>query len=110
MSRNFKEGTWSLLFYILIYGKLVKANNSLSTSSWWKTIRVDNNLKAQPTKFCKYVSSFRINTCASVQLDANSDYLAESGEMAEALAKHFDSVYNNFSTWVFHPDFMCNEF
>jgi hypothetical protein len=58
--------------------------------------------------FCKCVSSFRINIYVSVQLDANSDYLAEPSEVAEAVAKHFDSVYNSFSTGAFHSDFMCN--
>jgi len=59
--------------------------------------------------FCQYVSSFRINIYVSIQLEANSDYLAESSEVAEAVAKHFESVYNNFSSGAFYTDFMCNE-
>ena len=66
----------------------------------------DNNLISQPAMFYKYVSSFRKILNASVHLDANVGYLAESGEVDEAVAKHFGSVYNNFSTGAFHPDFM----
>ena len=65
-----------------------------------------NNPISRPAMFYKYVSSFRKILNVSVHSDANVGFLTESGEVDEAVAKHFGSVYNNFSTGAFHPDFM----
>jgi hypothetical protein len=65
-----------------------------------KTIHL--NLKPQPDKFWKYVSSCRKSYSTSRQLQVNGDYLVEPGE--KAFVTPFLSVYINLRPGVSIPN------
>jgi hypothetical protein len=66
---------------------------------WLKSI--DDNLKSQPKQFWKYVASFRRRNSTPIQLEVGGAHLAEPYKVADAFAKHFQSVYNIPCSGVF---------
>jgi hypothetical protein len=45
--------------------------------------------------FWKYISNFRKQRSSSIQINVNGTYFIEPTAVADAFAKHFQSVYNN---------------
>jgi hypothetical protein len=74
------------------YWKLVKITIKFDRINRYKSI--DDDLKTQPSKFWRYVSSFRKRTLHTIYLDIYVTNVVEPTEVAEAFAKHFQSVYN----------------
>jgi hypothetical protein len=71
------------------YHRLVKATFKSDRLRWF-----NDNLKSQPKQFWKYVASYRKINSISIQLEVDGTHLAEPCEVADAFAKHFQSVYN----------------
>jgi hypothetical protein len=72
------------------YRKLVKITIKSDRHNWYKSI--DDDLKIQPSKFWRYVSSVRKHNSYAIHLDVGT-IVVEPTEVAEAFAKHFQSVY-----------------
>jgi hypothetical protein len=98
--RRFKKKN-SDYFYnkFSFYHKLVKATIKSDRLRWLKSI--DDHLKSQPKQFWKYVASFRKRNSIPIQLEVDGTLLAEPYKVADAFAKHFQSVYNTPCTGVF---------
>jgi hypothetical protein len=56
---------------------------------------IEYNLKSQPEQFFKYVASVRKIISSSIQFDTDRTHLAQPCEVADELAKYFQSVYSN---------------
>jgi hypothetical protein len=67
--------------------------------TWLKSI--DHNLKSHPKQFWKYVASYRKRNSTPIQLEVDGTHLAETYKVADAFAKHFQSVYNTPCTEIF---------
>jgi hypothetical protein len=98
--RRFKKKN-SDYFYskFSFYRKLVKATIKSARLRWLKSI--DDNVKSQPKQFWKYVAHYRKRNSTSIQLEVDGTHLAEPYKVADAFAKHFQSVYNTPCTGVF---------
>ncbi|PNF36765.1 hypothetical protein B7P43_G11156, partial [Cryptotermes secundus] len=90
------------------YRKLVKNTIKSDRLRWLKT--VDNNLKSQPQHFWKYISNFRKHRSGSIHLEVDGTHRAQPEAVADAFAKHFQSVYNNHFSKVIHPVSQSSEF
>jgi hypothetical protein len=90
------------------YRKLVKRTIKSDRLGWLKSI--DNNLKSQPQHFWKYVSNFRNQRSGSIQLEVNGSHLVQPNAVADAFARHFQSVYNNNCPTDFSPLAQSSEF
>jgi hypothetical protein len=67
--------------------KLVKTTIKSDRLAW--LMSTDDNLKTEPTKFWKYVSTFRKSDSTSIQLHVDATYRDDPGGVAEAFAQHF---------------------
>jgi hypothetical protein len=79
------------------YRKLVK-NTIKSDRLMWLT-SIDNS---RPQNFWKYASNFRKHRSGSIQLNVDGTHLVEPIRVADAFAKHFQSVYNNCCSMDFN--------
>jgi hypothetical protein len=75
------------------FRKLVKTTIKANRLNWYKSI--DDDLKTQPSKFWKYVPSFRKHSSHAFHLDIHGTNVVGPTVVAEAFAKHYQSVYNN---------------
>jgi hypothetical protein len=73
-------------------------------------IIIINNFKSQPQHFFKYVSNFRKHKSGSIQVEVDGAHLDESSAVADAFAKHFQSVYINNCPMDFPPLSQSSEF
>ena len=56
---------------------------------------IDGYLKSEPTKFWKYICSYRKNSSFSVQPDVSGACVIECGEVTELLVRRWKSAYSN---------------
>jgi hypothetical protein len=75
------------------YRKLVKSTIKSDRLRWLKSI--DNDLKAHPRHFWKYVSNFRKHRPGSFQLNVAGTHVVDPTAVAEAFSQHFQSVYSS---------------
>jgi hypothetical protein len=59
--------------------------------NWFKSI--DNDLKAERSKLCKYVSSLRKHNSYAINLDVSRTYVVELVGVGEVFSDYFQSVY-----------------
>jgi hypothetical protein len=71
------------------YGKLVKITIKSGRLNWYNSI--DDDVKTQPSKFRRYVSSFTKQSSYTIHLDINGNNVVEPTEIAEAFAKHLNA-------------------
>jgi hypothetical protein len=71
---------------------------------------IDDKLKSQPKWFFKYLASYRKGNSTSIQLEVDGTHLAETYKVADAFAKHLQSVYNTPCTGVFPSLSQSSEF
>jgi hypothetical protein len=69
------------------FQKLIKTTIKTDRLNWYKSI--DDDLKTQPSKFWKYVSSFTKHNSHAFHLDINDTDVVDPTDVAEAFAKHF---------------------
>jgi hypothetical protein len=69
------------------YRKLVKITIKSDRLNLYNSI--DDDLKTQPSKFWRYVSSVRKQNSYTIHLDVNGTNIVEPTEVAETFAKHF---------------------
>ena len=92
-------------------------------SYYWKLVKItikshrlncytstDNDLKTQPAKFWKYVSSFRRHNSRTIQHNINGAYIVESHKVVETFAEHFQSVYHTSPLNSYHCESLSNDF
>jgi hypothetical protein len=71
---------------------------------------IDDNLKNQPTKFWKYVSTLRKSNSTLIQLHVDGTCTYGPDDIAEAFAKYFYTSYSRISPPLTSiPDY-CSEF
>ncbi|PNF41595.1 hypothetical protein B7P43_G11563 [Cryptotermes secundus] len=90
------------------YRKLVKNTIKSDRLRWLKSL--DNNLKSQPQHFWKYVSNFRKHRSGFIHLEVGGTHLVQPEAVADAFARHFQSVYNNHCSKDIHPLSPSSEF
>jgi hypothetical protein len=84
-----KKPTDCLYDRFSFYRKLVKSTIKSDRLSWLKS---QDNLKSLPQHFWKYVSNFRKHRSGPIQLNDGGTYLVEPIAVADAFAKHFQSI------------------
>jgi hypothetical protein len=106
--RCFKKKN-SNYFYskFFFYHKLVKATIKSDRLRLPKSI---DNLNSQPKQFWKYVASYRKRYSTSIQLEVVGTHFAEPYKVADAFAKHFQSVFSTPSSGVFPSLSQSSEF
>jgi hypothetical protein len=86
----------------------VKATIKSDRLRWLNSI--DDNLKSQPKQFWKYVASDTKRNSTFIQLEVDGTHLAGPYKVADAFAKHFQSIYNTPCTGVFPSISQSSEF
>jgi hypothetical protein len=81
------------------YRKLVRATIKFDKLRWLKSI--DDNLKSQPNNSGNTSCLIETINPIFIQLELDGTHLAEPCEVADALAKHFQSVIHTPCSGVF---------
>jgi hypothetical protein len=90
------------------YRKLVKNIIKSNRLRWLKSN--ENNLNSQPKHFWKYIFNFRKHRSGSIQLEVDGAHLIQTNAVADAFAKHFQSVYNSHYSMDFPHLSQSSEF
>jgi hypothetical protein len=90
------------------YHKLVKTTIKSDRLAWLKSI--DDNLKRQPAKFWKFVSTFQKSNSTLIQLHGDGTCTNDPGDVAEAFVKHFYTSYSCISPPLSSISAYCYDF